>query len=141
MTLAEKMAGIITENIVSLKTFLELQEAKGLPEPEFEITVALLKEKITNLINDHTEKDKFLGFLEYIYRPGESKDTDRINNDLHYAAFKGWEIGYIRGFADRENLLLGETDDNPDENDIRKRYKLKKEESPASAPTLTRESL
>ncbi len=134
MNLAERMADIITNHFTALKTFIEFQDAKGLPESEFEIVILEMNKRIAELIKNRTQTESWLGFLEYIYRPGISEETKKINNDLRQAAVKGWEAGYVCGFADRENLLLYEAIDGDEEDDC------KKEETLASAPTSTRES-
>lgn len=116
MTLAEIMANIIAQNVISLKTYTEAQKIKEIPEDDMDTAVSLVYNDIKEMIRSHTQEDMWLDFLRFYYYPAKSEAENGINVTLYKVAAKSWEEGYISGFTDREKLLINknindETDD------------------------------
>lgn len=119
MTLAEKMANIITENVISLKTYIEAQKIKEIPEDDIGTAVSVVYDDIKELIRSRTQEDNWLDFLRFYYKSAKSEAENKENVTLYKVAAKSWEEGYICGFADREKMLINKNIDDETDDKIK----------------------
>ena len=119
MTIAEKMANIITENVISLKTYIEAQKIKEIPEDDIGTAVSVVYDDIKELIRSRTQEDNWLDFLRFYYKPAKSEAENKENVTLYKVAAKSWEEGYICGFADREKMLINKNIDDETDDKIK----------------------
>lgn len=93
MDAVKEITNAIMENVLTLKTFREIQQREGV---DLEKATQIVQERIEAAVFARVNDDDFLTFTE---RPGVDGDDDTWAKEYEAAA-KGYKAGYIAGFAD-----------------------------------------
>lgn len=103
LSFAERVAQKITANVFTVRTIRSVMDALKI---DFRSAVTLLKDKTLLFLQRRTDfDDNWLAFAEIPTDESFGERWEEVETLNYTACVKGYEVGYLHGFMDRENLL------------------------------------